>query len=171
MESNTGVKMAVLFALIGVGMLAWAYSFYRTENHLALSGEPAVGTVVDFREVKGERRATGSRGDDPSNFYWYQAPIVRFRSADGQSVMLSPAYGSYAEGLKKGDALEVVYLPSDPTTAEVKGSTHLSDAAIVLTIFGCAALLPGSFMIPPAILRWRRGAVAARYRRKGRAGK
>jgi hypothetical protein len=89
MESNTGVKIAVIFALIGAGMLAWAYSFYRTENHLALSGEPAVGTVVDFREVKGERRATGGRGDDASNFYWYQAPIGRFRSATGQDLPLS----------------------------------------------------------------------------------
>jgi hypothetical protein len=41
----------------------------------------------------------------------------------------------------------------------------------VLTIFGFAALIPGSFMIPPAIFRWRREAVAARFRRKGRAGK
>lgn len=168
MDDNTGLKIAGVFAAVGVGLLLGAGYFLYTANRLAISGENALGTVVGFREERGSRRVTGGRGNDPSNFHWYRVPIIKFTSADGQPVIFSALNGELPEEIAKGAAVEVAYLPADPQVASVKGSTRLSDGAVVLALFGGASLLPGTIMIVPALKRRRAAARAARFERKQR---
>ena len=169
---RSGLKVAGIFALIGVVMLSTATYFYRMDQQLIAGGESTGGTVVDFRLERGSRRQGAGRGNDPSNFHHYRVPIIQFTTRAGQVVLFSgPSQGETSEGLKQGEAVEVVYLPAHPETAEVKGSDHYENAALIFTIFGSASLIPGMVMLVPEIRRRRREAHAARYRRKGRSGK
>ena len=99
-EDHTGVKIACVFGVIGVGLLIAAGYFYRANHQLATEGETALGTVVDFRDVRGRRRAATGRGNDPSNFEWHRAPVIRFTSRDGQVVVFPALLGTYPEGLE-----------------------------------------------------------------------
>lgn len=168
MDDNTGLKLAGVFAAVGLGLLLSAGYFVYTANRLAISGESALGTVVGFRQERGSRRVTGGRGNDPSNFHWYRVPIIEFTSDDGKTVVFSALNGELPEEIAKGAAVEVTYLPADPQVASVKGSTRLSDGAVVLTIFGGACLLPGTIMIVPALKRRRAAARAAQFELKRR---
>jgi hypothetical protein len=168
MDDTAGLKIAGVFAVVGVGLLIAAGYFIYTANQLVIRGETTVGTVVDFRQERGLRRVTGGRGNDASNFHWYRVPIIEFRSQDGQPIMFSALHGELPEEIVKGAEVEVAYLPANPTVAAVKGSTRLSDGAVILAIFGGASLVPGVVMLVPVIRRRRRIALAARYERKRR---
>lgn len=166
MDDHTGLKIAGVFAVVGVGLLLGAGYFVYTANRLAISGDHAVGTVVGFRQERGRRRATGGRGNDPSNFHWYRVPIIKFSSQDGQKVIFSALSGELPDEIAKGAAVDVAYLPADPQVAVVKGSTRLSEGAVVLALFGGVSLLPGAIMIIPMVRRRRPAARAARFERK-----
>jgi hypothetical protein len=166
-HSRTGELLAALFGVIGVGLLIGAALLHRADQQLASSGITAMGTVVDFRVERARRRNVGGRLNDPGSYDYYREPIIRFTTRDGTTVQFAALAGSSPEDLESGDQLEVVYLPQRPENAEVKGSGRLSFGAVALTIMGSAFLLPGAVMLLIAQRRWRREALAARYRRKG----
>ena len=151
------------FGAIGAGLLIAAVYMYRTDNELAIKGQTALGIVVDFRWEKGGRRATGGRGSDPRNFDYYREPIVRFTTRTGQTIQFPAISANHSEGLKVGDTIEVVYLPENPDTVDIKGSERLSTAALVFAIMGSAFLIPTIVLnLVPALKRRRRAADLAR---------
>ena len=152
--NDPGTKAAWLFAMIGIGLLISVGFLFYSDNQLALRGQTASGTVVDFRTGKDYRNSTARRRDaDPNNTYEFRAPVIRFATQNGEVIQFAAPLGSFPDGLNKSDNLAVVYLPEDPRGAEVKGSPRINTGMWVFAITGSACLLPALFMIAIPALR------------------
>ena len=151
------------FAAIGALLIVFAVYLYRADSQLMSQGVEAQGTVVGFRESTATRRPSERSGNAPEKVEHYEEPIVRFKTADGRVVEFVALRGSFPEDVDKGDSVGVVYLPSDPHGAEVKGSTRLSDGVWMVGILAAGSFVPALFLVVfPALQQRRRRAKLAR---------
>lgn len=158
---DLGVKMDLggrlvgyIFGAVGMALLCFAAYLYSTEAQFVADGQTALGTIIDIRVRVGGRR--GAR-------YEYREPVIRFQTVEGQTIEFVALSGSYREDLVKGDSIEIVYLPSNPYSAEIKGSGRLFTGGVVCSILGATSLVPGLVLVViPALKRRRRAAQLAR---------
>lgn len=109
--------------LIVAGGVALGYGSLR----LALYGESAPGVVTEI-----------SREGD------MYAPVFRFRLPTNGEVHEVKALGSGAPRFAVGDAVTVLYLPTDPDDFAIEDFEELWLSAIIVTGFGCFWLMFGA---------------------------
>jgi uncharacterized protein DUF3592 len=155
-HNDPGTKAARLIALVGTCLLLSAGVMFYRENQLALRGLSATGTVVDFRSSKAYQNSAARQKDaDPNGVQEYRAPVIRFATPIGEIIQFAAPFGSFPDGLNKGDSIPVLYPPEDPRGAEVKGTLRLNVATWALSLLGGAFLLPALFMSAVPALRGR----------------
>ena len=117
--------MSVVFALLS----AQNADFVRTASRTQ-------GTVVALvaRAPVGSTRDAQPDARTPS-----LAPKVSY-VVDGQTYVYVAAHGRYRQRLQVGDKVTVLYAPSDPTTARLRGEGQGSGPAVSAG-FGLAAVL------------------------------
>jgi len=103
------IGSSVLFLLIGLGLVASATIFTSTTARLRTEGQTIVAEVVDAQVIQSTRRGsvTSKRYEVK---YRFQPP--------GQSVVMSDwveAPEDVVRGATQAKAIEVRYLPSDPS--------------------------------------------------------
>ena len=102
----------LLFFLVGSGMT-------MHQRTLEKQGIEAQGTVVGLQE---------NYDSDGSTY----APIVQFKTADGQSVEFVSTYFSSPSAYKVGESVIVVYPPNDPGRTVIKGDGQLLHVIFML---------------------------------------
>lgn len=111
---------------LGVLMLVLGIFFYFSANQFRANAEKATGTVVDFTAV-GENTC----------------PVVRFTTADGQSV---DAVADVCSA-QMGDSVELFYDPDQPDRIQVDNPTQSLYIPAFLAVFGLYALAQGSGLL------------------------
>ena len=128
-----------LFSVLGVGLLLGAgYATYSTKAFLA-QAVVAPGTVVEL---------VRSRSDSSYTF----APVVRFQDASGAEHEFLSSSGSNPPAYDTGEAVEVLYLPTDPSDARINGWFALWGIALILGGMGAVFLaIGGVFLLVPLL--------------------
>lgn len=98
-----------LFLCIGLGLIGGAmYSFYNAKQFDALAiRTDGVVEELDFR-----------RSSDGSGSYY---PVIRWQMQDGQSYRFTGSFGTNPSAYKKGERVEVLYIPGDHDSARLGG--------------------------------------------------
>jgi len=162
-----GKFIGLIFGGIGVVLAGLAAHLCSTDAQLA-GGETATDTVVEMRDDR--TRAASTRNQPRANVD-YRRPVIDFSTRTGTRIRFVALAGSYPEGIKVGDKVDVRCLPENPSVAEISASSRLSDGVLLLTIFGSACMVPGLVLVVlPLVQGRRRAAILARVRERGKAG-
>jgi len=132
----TGRRRRLSLAVGVVALIVGAVLLVRTVQFVA-EAEHATGTVVDMS------RERDSEGD--VSFH----PVVRFRTAQGDTIVFVSSYGSSSPSESPGDRVEVLYDPDDPSDAKLSGLFQV-------WLFPAVVLLIGASSIGTAWYRRRR---------------
>lgn len=106
MKAITIVKY--VFGLIGAALLAGAFFMYRSTSDFLAEAIKTEGTVVDLALSRSSNSTTYS-------------PIVQFTSRDGQAIEFISSFSSNPPSYRKGEKVEVLYLPVNPQDAKISG--------------------------------------------------
>lgn len=135
-KSMGGVIIGCAFALVGVGVLVGAGKSAHTAYQVSADGVIAQGEVVSLKL----ERSSGRRGG--STYH----PVFRFTAQDGQVYRVKHSQGSNPPAWKKGEKVELIYLPDDPEKAVPNTFWGKYADPFILTIFGTAFIVMGSFV-------------------------
>lgn len=135
-KSPGGVIIGCAFALVGVGVLVGAGKSAHTAYQVSADGVIAQGEVVSLKL----ERSSGRRGG--STYH----PVFRFTAQDGQVYRVKHSQGSNPPAWKKGEKVELIYLPDDPEKAVPNTFWGKYADPFILTIFGTAFIVMGSFV-------------------------
>ena len=100
---------ALLFLAPGLGMSIPFYLFTRESLVLATRGVAAEGTVARVRVITTDSRRNKHRND----------PVVRFTTANGETIEFEAETFMYGNSFHKGDRIPVLYLRQQPRTAKI----------------------------------------------------
>jgi hypothetical protein len=110
--------------LLGLALLAGAWAMYASTRGLIDAAAKAPGIVVDF-----QRRSSKGGSSD--------YPVVEFTTPSGETrTFTTSGSGSYS----RGQAVEVLYDASDPSTARVNVFLELWLGTLALGGFGLLCL-------------------------------
>lgn len=113
-----------VFLLVGLGMLGGAgYLFVDTRHDIA-TGVGAEGVVIDL---------IAERDSDGDDVYY---PRVRFATPAGEPVEFTGSVGSSPPAFDIGEAVAVLYNPSDPRDARIDSFFQLWFAPLILGFLG-----------------------------------
>ena len=136
-KSLGGVIIGCVFALVGVGVLVGAGMSAHTACQVSADGVIAQGEVVSLKR----ERSSGRRGSRTSYY-----PVFRFTAQDGREYRVKHNQGSNPPVWKKGEKVELIYLPDNPETAVPDTFWGKYAVPFVLAIFGTAFTVMGSFV-------------------------
>lgn len=120
--------LAVVFLLIGVGLLGFGvFKMVQTANFVSTS-QTATGTVTGFATSR-------SSGSSRSTTY---APEVRFRAPSGRQIRFRSQMSTNIVSYQTGDDVAVRFDPADPRHAEIDAFMPLWGLAIILLLIGAA---------------------------------
>ena len=126
-KSTAGVVIGCIFALIGLGVLIFACSLGYEACQKAENGVTVQGKVVSLkRERSSGRRSSGT------TYY----PVFRFTAQDGKEYRVEHNQGSNPPAWKKGEKVELIYLPDDPQSAVPNTFWGKYGVTVFLLIFG-----------------------------------
>ena len=135
------VAMAVVFALLSDQNADFARTASRTEGTVvALVARAPLGSA---RESRPDARA-------PS-----LAPKVTY-AVEGQTYTYVAAHGRYRQRLQVGDKVTVLYAPSDPTSARLRGEGQDLGPAV------CVGFALAAVLLLVVLVRFRRRGLPAR---------
>lgn len=136
-KSLGGVIIGCVFALVGVGALVGAGVTAHTAYQVSADGFIAQGEVVSLKR----ERSSGRRGSRTSYY-----PVFRFTAQDGREYRVKHNQGSNPPAWKKGEKVELIYLPDNPETAVPNTFWGKYAVPFFLAIFGTAFSVMGSFV-------------------------
>jgi len=152
-EMRTIQIVKYVFSIVGLLMLIGAAMLYvRTERFLA-EAVHVQGEVIDLVE-------SWSKDSDGSVY----KPIVRYLTADDKEVEFVSSMGSYPPAYKVGETVEVLYLPDQPGSAEIKGFGEQWLGVLVLGFLGGIFFCIGAGI---TLVQWRRNRMNDDLRHKG----
>jgi len=136
-----------VFAAIGAALVAVGVAITRSGRGFDRRAARAPGQVVDVRW-----EAIGPRGDKIMTGF----PVLRFTLPDGQAVETVARTGTSVDVMKEGQAVNVLYDPSDPSQARVdsrasSAGTALAGAAFMV-IGGAFAVLGLALLVGGAVI-------------------
>ncbi len=135
--------MRRVFMLVGLAMLAGAGWLYRGERTFVSRAATVQGTVVDLVRTPGSKKTTFR-------------PTVRFETADGEAVEFTSSVGSNPPSYRRGERVEVLYLPESPREAKLHDYFSLWGPATVVGGIGAALFLIGLGITLFAVLQRRK---------------
>ncbi len=136
-KSLGGVIIGCVFALVGVGVLVGAGMSAHTAYQVSADGVIAQGEVVSLKR----ERSSGKRGSRTSYY-----PVFRFAAQDGREYRVKHNQGSNPPVWKKGEKVELIYLPDNPETAVPNTFWGKYAFPFILAVFGTAFTVMGSFV-------------------------
>jgi hypothetical protein len=129
----------VFIAFLGVGILLLAigaYTVYHTRQFIKSAVE-GTGMVIENVWQEG----TDRHGNTSGAYY----PRVRFRTASGRDMVFLSGAGSMPAAHQTTEAVTILYDPSDPTHASIKGWSLWIVSMILLglgSIFSTIGIVP-----------------------------
>ncbi len=135
-KSVVGVVFGCIFALAGVGALVCSGVTAVDSQRIVEGGITAQGEVVSLKL----ERSSGRRGG--STYH----PVFRFTAQDGQVYRVKHSQGSNPPAWKKGEKVELIYLPDNPEKAVPNTFWGKYAVPFILAIFGTAFIVMGSFV-------------------------
>lgn len=128
--------MAVLFIVIGVGVVGLGVKFWFDSQRFLARAVRTSGLVVDMK------RSWSRTGTGGSSTIYY--PIFRFTGPDGQGIVQKSRAGSSHPSLRPGDAVTVLYDPQKPSDARIDSvQTRGPMASVMAMVFGAVFALVG----------------------------
>jgi len=120
-----------VFTLVGLVLLIGAAVSWNSTRQFIAQAVEVQGTVIALEE---------SRSSDS---YVYH-PVVAFVDRQGTAREFRSSVGSNPPSYAEGEGVEVLYLPSDPQTARIHGTSSLWLGSIVLGGLGAVFFLIGA---------------------------
>ena len=113
--------LSVLFAVIGLGLLAGAIAVTLNTHAFIATAKHAPGTVTELVPKRDK--------DDGSTTY---TPVVMFEADSGASVSFSSSFSSNPPSYAVGEKVDVLYAPGDPNQARINGFGSLWFGSLIL---------------------------------------
>ncbi len=126
------------FALMPIGallLLGAAWSVSSTKTWIAHTIE-VPGSVIEMLRV---------RDSDKSGYMF--APVVRFKTAQGNTVEFEFGFRSNPPAYHTGQAVSVLYDPAEPRSAAIRGFLSLWLMPLILGLIGSTFLVVGTAMV------------------------
>jgi hypothetical protein len=139
-----------LFLFIGLALLGGAVFLYQDTQAFIDRALTARGTVIDLARSASSSRTGSGTG---SSSTW--RPVVTFTDHEGRSVEFISSVGSNPPSHRKGDVVEVLYLPDDSQQARIKGFIDLWLFPLILLGIGSIFFLFGLGFTVPGFIRTR----------------
>lgn len=114
-----------IFAVTAVVLICGSYAWWRHSTDFIRDAVPAEGTVIDLVR-------SSSRSSERGTY----RPVVRFRTQVGEEVEFVSNWSSYPPPYRRGDAVEVLYSPSDPRQASIRRFFALWGGPMIAGILG-----------------------------------
>jgi Protein of unknown function (DUF3592) len=126
--------MKYVFMAFGMLFMTIAVSSAKNTREFVSHASIAQGTVIDL-----VRRQTS----DAKTF----APLVRFTTADGETIEFTSATASNPPGYAKGDGVAVLYRPLAPRDARIDGFASLWAGPLMFGGLGSITFLVGASVL------------------------
>lgn len=124
---------AIIFALLGLSLLAPGLYTLATTAKQYLSLDTATGVVVEMKV----RPAVKTGGTE------MHSPVLRFTADDGKEYTVHSARGYSRSPFSEGDTVQVRYDRANPDTAVVDTFFEVWGLGALLSAFGAVFLLAG----------------------------
>jgi hypothetical protein len=138
------IPLAMVFVIIGIGLLYWGTYIYNDINSIRERGIKVKGLILRY-----ERRGPGS-STKVSDII--TVPIVQFKTKSGESVIVEGNVDDIAilkNICKSGGNIEVIYDPDKPEHAVINTFAELWFAPLIMWIVG------SGFVLGPPFTIWR----------------
>jgi hypothetical protein len=116
-----------IFAVTAVVLVCGGYAWWRHSTDFIRDAVSAEGTVIDLVR-------SSSRSSERGTY----RPVVRFRTQAGEEVEFVSNWSSYPPPYRRGDAVEVLYSPSDARQARTKRFFALWGGPMITGLLGLA---------------------------------
>jgi Protein of unknown function (DUF3592) len=130
-------RLTWIFLVIGLAMLVGALFFWNSTRSFVAHAQTTQGKVVELIEV---------RDKDGGSSTW--KPRVTYRAPTGQQITFESSFSTNPAPYSVGETVDVLYLPSDPAEARIRGyqslwlgPTILGGLGLVFTAIGGGMLL------------------------------
>jgi hypothetical protein len=120
-------------------LVALGFAIYTT--HFIHSSAVAQGRVLSLREI-----VSHSDDADQHESITY-APVFNFKAADGASYTVSSDAGSSPAGFAVGEAVRVLYSPSNPARARIDSFAQLWFTSLIFGCLGVGAIAAGLLLL------------------------
>lgn len=133
-----GKLFSLLFLALGLGLIIGSYYKYQSTQEFLATAVDATGQVTQVR----------SKTDSDGDIRYY--PEISFQTSTGQSHRFVGSSGTSFSKYRKGDSVDVLYAPEEPSNAAIKGSQSpvltsvlMIGAGILFGFFGVMGLKEG----------------------------
>ncbi len=134
---------AGIFFILALALLSYGWYLGNQNSAFAALAHKATGQVIELRID-----LTPSSLDDYGNHISsISYPVVLFTTDKGQQFTFQSDIGDTSSQYKKGDAVEVLYDPSDPKNARIASQDSLSSLLFFLGLI---------FLIAPIVFVWKK---------------
>ena len=126
------------FALMPIGvvlLLGAAWTVSSTKTWIAHAIE-VPGSVIEMVRVR-----------DSDNIGYMFAPVVRFKTVQGNTVEFESSFRSNPPAYHTGQAVTVLYDPAEPRSAAIRGFLSLWLMPMILGLIGSVFLIVGTAMV------------------------
>lgn len=130
--------ISVVFSTVGIGMLVASFFIFANTRGFINRAIEAKGKVIDL-----ERSRSSSSGTS-SNTY---RPVVEFTTSTGKQIEFTSSVGSSPPSHRVGEAVTVLYLPTDPQRARIKSFFQLWFGFLLVCVMGLVFAAIGLTMI------------------------
>jgi len=139
----------ILFCLVGLFFAAYGIRSLARTRRFAATASRARGVVVDVKTEWFDLGGTASTGS------WLRFPVVRYQTANGQSVTFKSRTGTMPSPYKVGRQVPVLYNPADPRDARIDTFVMTRLLPGCLVVFGVLFFALGVVIL--LVLQWARG--------------
>lgn len=126
------------FTVIGLCLLAAALFLYLNQKAFISKAALSEGTVIGLAERSDTDLSVTS-------IYYY--PMVEFHTRTNERIEFLSSSGTNPPSYRKGEKVEVLYLPNEPQNAFIKGFFSLWGAALIIGGVGGMFLLIGGTIL------------------------
>ncbi len=141
-ELFVAILFAIVFIVIGSGLLYWGTYIYNDINSIRENGIRVKGVILRY-----ERRGPSS-STKVSDII--TVPIVQFKTKSGESVIVEGNVDDISilkNICKSGEPIEVIYDPDNPEHAVINTFAELWFAPLLLWLIGAGFVLGPPFTI------------------------
>lgn len=119
------------FGGVGLGILAGGIAWGLKRRALAVHGRRTTGRVVELQESTSVSDVDGRKVASVSYY-----PVVEFKAQDGTTHKFRGSTGSSAPSYEVGSSVELLYLPENPSNAQIADFSQFWLGPLILSIFG-----------------------------------
>jgi len=150
-------KFTIYVFLAGAGLILVSILMGMHANNFRKKAIPTKGTVVALSSSSNINSPRSSGSPIRETTYTHR-PIVRFVTQNGKAIEFLSDTGSKKTAYKKGDAVEVLYLPSSPEKAKINDFLSLWMMPMVIGGIGLIFIALGGGIIIISKLKGRQNA-------------